>query len=81
MLPADCYTIVTTMITPTQTQSSTFKAEYHPAYIWRVSIVAALWAACFLLTDTFPMLNAKLGAARTFALCAVLCVAGFIFIL
>ncbi len=42
--------------------------------------VAALWLACFLLTYTFPMLNAKLGSAGTFWLYAVICVLGFIFI-
>ncbi len=43
--------------------------------------VAALWAGCFTLTDTFPRLNAALGAAGTFALYAIICVIGFIFIL
>jgi len=42
--------------------------------------VAALWLACFLLTYTFPLLNAKLGAAGTFWLYAGICVAGFVFI-
>ena len=42
--------------------------------------VCALWIACFILTYTFPMLNAKLGAAGTFWLYAVICVLGFIFI-
>lgn len=42
--------------------------------------VSALWLACFLLTFTFPMLNARLGAAGTFALYAVICVLGFVFI-
>jgi sugar porter (SP) family MFS transporter len=42
--------------------------------------VSALWLACFLLTFTFPMLNAQLGAAGTFALYAVICVAGFVFV-
>jgi sugar porter (SP) family MFS transporter len=42
--------------------------------------VAALWLACFLLTYTFPMLNAKLGPAGTFWLYAVICVLGFVFI-
>ena len=42
--------------------------------------VAALWLACFILTYTFPILNAKLGAAGTFWLYAVICVLGFIFI-
>jgi sugar porter (SP) family MFS transporter len=43
--------------------------------------VAALWFACFLLTYTFPILNARLGAAGTFWLYAGICAAGFIFIL
>jgi MFS family permease len=43
--------------------------------------VCALWIACFILTYTFPMLNAKLGAAGTFWLyAAAICVAGFVFI-
>jgi sugar porter (SP) family MFS transporter len=42
--------------------------------------VAALWLACFLLTYTFPVLNATLGAAGTFWLYAGICVLGFIFI-
>jgi sugar porter (SP) family MFS transporter len=42
--------------------------------------VAALWLACFILTYTFPLLNAKLGAAGTFWLYAAICVLGFIFI-
>ncbi len=39
--------------------------------------VASLWVACFLLTYTFPMLNASLGPAGTFWLYAAICVAGF----
>src|SRR6267142_2323938 len=42
--------------------------------------VSSLWIACFLLTDTFPILNATLGSAKTFWLYAAICVAGFIFI-
>jgi len=42
--------------------------------------VAALWLACFLLTFSFPKLNAKFGAAGTFGLYAAICVLGFIFI-
>ena len=42
--------------------------------------VSSLWIACFLLTFTFPILNAKLGSAGTFWLYAVVCVLGFIFI-
>jgi len=42
--------------------------------------VTALWTACFLLTYTFPMLNATLGSAGTFWLYAAICVGGFLFI-
>jgi sugar porter (SP) family MFS transporter len=43
--------------------------------------VSALWIACFILTYTFPWLNAHLGAAMTFWLYAAICGAGFVFIL
>lgn len=43
--------------------------------------VTSLWIACFILTYTFPILNAKLGSAGTFWLYAAICVAGFVFIL
>lgn len=43
--------------------------------------VSALWVACFILTYTFPLLNATLGAAKTFWLYAAICVGGFVFIL
>ena len=42
--------------------------------------VSSLWIACFLLTYTFPMLNAMLGSAGTFWLYAGISVAGFIFV-
>lgn len=42
--------------------------------------VSALWIACFILTYTFPLLNATLGSAGTFWLYALICVGGFIFI-
>ncbi len=42
--------------------------------------VSALWIACFILTYTFPILNARLGSAGTFWLYAAICVAGFVFI-
>ena len=41
----------------------------------------ALWTACFLLTYTFPLLNAGLGAAGSFLLYGVICALGFIFVL
>ena len=40
----------------------------------------ALWAACFILTYTFPMLNSGLGAAGTFWLYGLICLAGGIFV-
>ena len=40
----------------------------------------ALWAACFLLTYTFPLLNSGLGAAGTFWLYGVICLVGGLFI-
>ncbi|MDE7378213.1 MAG: sugar porter family MFS transporter [Paraprevotella sp.] len=40
----------------------------------------ALWAACFILTYTFPLLNEGLGAAGTFWLYGGICLAGFLFI-
>jgi sugar porter (SP) family MFS transporter len=43
--------------------------------------VSALWIACFVLTFTFPSLNAALGAAGTFWLYSGICFAGFLFIL
>jgi SP family sugar porter-like MFS transporter len=40
----------------------------------------ALWAACFVLTYTFPLLNAGLGASGTFWLYGVICILGFVFV-
>ena len=40
----------------------------------------ALWAACFILTYTFPMLNSGLGAAGTFWLYGLICLSGGIFV-
>lgn len=40
----------------------------------------ALWIACFLLTYTFPLLNASLGASGSFLLYGVICAAGWVFI-
>ncbi|HVZ84327.1 MAG TPA: sugar porter family MFS transporter [Terracidiphilus sp.] len=42
--------------------------------------VTALWLACFVLTYTFPLLNAALGAAGTFWTYAGVCCAGAIFL-
>ncbi len=41
----------------------------------------ALWAACFVLTYTFPLLNKLLNASGTFWLYALICLLGFVFIL
>jgi sugar porter (SP) family MFS transporter len=42
--------------------------------------VMALWLACFILTYTFPILNASLGPSGTFWLYAFICVLGGIFV-
>ena len=58
-------------------------SEIFPARI-RGSAMAVstffLWTACFLLTYTFPLLNAYLQASGTFWLYGVICLAGFVFI-
>ena len=43
--------------------------------------VSALWIACFILTYTFPFLNAMLGVSGTFWLYSAICAAGFVFVL
>ncbi len=40
----------------------------------------ALWAACFVLTFTFPLLNKGLGPAGTFGLYGAICAGGYFFI-
>jgi len=42
--------------------------------------VTSLWIACFLLTYTFPLLNAHLGAAGTFWTYAAVCLTGSLFL-
>jgi sugar porter (SP) family MFS transporter len=42
--------------------------------------ITALWTACFLLTYTFPFLNAALGASGTFWTYAAICIAGYIYL-
>ena len=39
-----------------------------------------LWAACFILTYTFPLLNNAFGASGTFWLYGIICISGFVFI-
>jgi MFS transporter, SP family, arabinose:H+ symporter len=41
----------------------------------------SLWAACFVLTYTFPLLNQLLKASGTFWLYGCICLLGFLFIL
>lgn len=41
----------------------------------------ALWVACFLLTYSFPLLNASLGAAGSFLLYGIICAMGYLYIL
>jgi sugar porter (SP) family MFS transporter len=41
----------------------------------------ALWAACFVLTYSFPLLNAAVGTAHVFWIYAGVCAAGFAFVL
>ena len=40
----------------------------------------ALWAACFVLTYTFPLLNAAAGTGFTFWIYAAVCLAGLAFV-
>lgn len=43
--------------------------------------VFSLWTACFVLTYTFPWLNARLGPAGSFWTYGLICASGFVFIL
>jgi sugar porter (SP) family MFS transporter len=59
-------------------------AEIFPNRIRSVAMsvsITALWSACFVLTYTFPLLNAALGAAGTFWTYAAVCLAGAIFLM
>lgn len=42
--------------------------------------VTALWIACFVLTQTFPLLETGLGLGYTFWLYGAICAAGFLYI-
>ena len=42
--------------------------------------VTALWIACFILTYTFPLLNASISTAGVFFLYAIICLAGLLFL-
>jgi sugar porter (SP) family MFS transporter len=41
---------------------------------------ASLWLACFILTYSFPILNANLGPAGTFWVYSAICIAGYFFV-
>jgi SP family sugar porter-like MFS transporter len=42
--------------------------------------IASLWIACFVLTYSFPVLNAHLGPAGTFWIYGLICLAGWLFV-
>ena len=58
-------------------------AEIFPTKIRGLAMAVstfALWAACFVLTYSFPLLNNSLGSYGIFWLYGLICLAGFIFI-
>jgi SP family sugar porter-like MFS transporter len=58
-------------------------SEIFPTRIRGMAMAVAtfsLWTACFVLTYTFPLLNAGLGAAGTFWLYGGICILGTVFI-
>ena len=58
-------------------------SEIFPTHIRGMAMAVAtfsLWAGCFVLTYTFPLLNKGLGAYGTFWLYGVICILGFIFV-
>ena len=58
-------------------------SEVFPARMRGAAMAVAtffLWAACFVLTYTFPMLNELLGASGTFWTYGAICFAGFLFV-
>ncbi len=59
-------------------------AEIFPNCVRGVAVAVAtfaLWAACFILTYTFPLLNDWLGSSGTFWIYAAICAGGFVFIM
>ena len=59
-------------------------SEIFPNHIRGMAMAVAtfsLWAACFVLTYTFPLLNRSLGSYGTFWLYGFICVLGFVFIM
>lgn len=58
-------------------------SEIFPARIRGMAMALStffLWVACFILTYTFPILNETAGAAGTFWLYGIVCMAGCLFI-
>lgn len=58
-------------------------SEIFPTHIRGMAMAVstfALWAACFVLTYTFPLLNKGFGPSGTFWLYGIICILGFIFI-
>lgn len=58
-------------------------SEIFPNKIRGISMAFAtsvLWIACFILTYTFPVLNATLKSSGTFWVYAFICILGFVFI-
>ncbi len=58
-------------------------AEIFPNRVRAVAMATctfSLWAASFVLTYTFPLLNSFLGSSGTFGIYALICIAGFIFL-
>lgn len=58
-------------------------AEIFPGHVRGAAMAistTSLWAACFLLTYTFPTLNRSLGMAHTFWTYAAICVIGFLLV-
>jgi MFS family permease len=59
-------------------------SEIFPGYVRGGAMALAtmsLWAACFVLTYTFPLLNRGLGTANTFWIYAIVCAVGFFLVL
>jgi sugar porter (SP) family MFS transporter len=58
-------------------------AEIFPSRIRGAAVavcITALWAACFVLTYSFPFLNRTLGPAGTFWIYAMVCAVGYIYL-
>lgn len=58
-------------------------SEIFPTHIRGMAMAVStfsLWAACFILTYSFPLLNNALGAYGTFWLYGLICLAGFVFV-